>query len=300
MNRIACLLGNVVLLLLSIHTHADDYALSNTTHKSLMVALGCFWCAEQAFEQYVPGVVEAVSGYACGTKAANTTGVPKCNDFPTYRNHPGHYEVIRIEYDPMMTSYEVLVRYAWRNLDPFNGKGQFCDYGTSYLPAIFYANEEERIIADSVLAEVLQQYHDWNPDDIKVPNLPRPTFWKAEEYHQNYYIKNPKSYGYYKNACGRTRKLQIVWGEKEYKCYHDYNLEKSPNCMNFTTVVNEEGLEVDAIINLKEAPEETIGHLPLWGTILVSVMGVLATFGLIMCCKKRQHQKKDDKLASVV
>merc|ERR1712232_442612 len=155
---------------------ADDYILTNSTHKSLVVALGCFWCAEQAFEQYAPGVVEAVSGYACGTSAANTTGAPECNDYPTYRNHPGHYEVILIEYDPTKTSYEVLVRYAWRNLDPFDGEGQFCDKGTSYLPAIFYSNEEERIAADNVLTEILQEYPEWNADDIAVPNLPRPTF----------------------------------------------------------------------------------------------------------------------------
>mmetsp|Transcript_14844 Transcript_14844/g.21081 ORF Transcript_14844/g.21081 Transcript_14844/m.21081 type:complete len:141 (+) Transcript_14844:333-755(+) len=100
---------------------ADDYTI-DPNNKSLLVALGCFWCAEQAFELYAPGVVEVVSGYAGGQ-----------NDNPTYRNHPGHYEVILIEYDPLKTSYELLVGYAWRNLDPFDGNGQFCDKGTSKL-----------------------------------------------------------------------------------------------------------------------------------------------------------------------
>ena len=92
-----------------------------------------FWCAEQAFEQYAPGVIEAVSGYSGPSGIGN----------PTYRNHPGHYEVILIEYDPLKTTYKLLVEYAWRNIDPFNGAGQFCDYGPSYYPAIFYDTNEE-------------------------------------------------------------------------------------------------------------------------------------------------------------
>lgn len=300
MNCSHYLFGPILLLVSFLHiTHADDYILTNSTHKSLVVALGCFWCAEQAFEQYAPGVVEAVSGYACGTSAANTTGAPECNDYPTYRNHPGHYEVILIEYDPTKTSYEVLVRYAWRNLDPFDGKGQFCDKGTSYLPAIFYSNEEERIAADNVLTEILQEYPEWNADDIAVPNLPRPTFWKAEDYHQNYYVKNPKNYGYYKFACGRTNRLKKVWGEEEYECYHDYNLEESPTCMNFTTITNEEGVKVDAIINAKDAPEETVGIMPRWATILISIVGVAIAIGFMLCCVKKHHgTKKDDKIDS--
>jgi len=97
-----------------------------------------------------------VSGYAGGQ-----------NDNPTYRNHPGHYEVILIEYDPLKTSYELLVGYAWRNLDPFDGNGQFCDKGTSYLPAIFYANEEQRETAERVRSEILE-IKQWDENDVKV------------------------------------------------------------------------------------------------------------------------------------
>lgn len=155
---------------------ADDYTVREG-HKSMLCAVGCFWCGEQAFEQYAPGVVEAVSGYAGGT-----------NDNPTYRNHPGHYEVVLVEYDPKLTSYELIVNYAWRNLDPFDGIGQFCDKGTSYRPAIFYANQEEKEIADRVREEVLAA-NNWTLDEIAVPNLERPKFWTAEGYHQDYYIK---------------------------------------------------------------------------------------------------------------
>merc|ERR1711982_127682 len=140
---------------------------------------------------------------------------------PTYKNHPGHYEVILIEYDPSKTTYETLVRYAWRNLDPFDRLGQFCDKGTSYLPAIFYDNDDELNVAEKVLSEVLQEHPDWNRADIAVTNLPRPTFWIAEEYHQDYYNKNPLKYKYYKFACQRTERLKEVWGEEEYDCYHD-------------------------------------------------------------------------------
>ena len=118
-----------------------------------------FWCAEQAFEQYAPGVIEAVSGYSG----------PNGIDNPTYRNHPGHYEVILIEYDPLKTTYKLLVEYAWRNIDPFNGAGQFCDYGSSYYPAIFYDGDEERMAAEEVKEEILQQYPTWDEDSLVVP-----------------------------------------------------------------------------------------------------------------------------------
>mmetsp|Transcript_36663 Transcript_36663/g.74733 ORF Transcript_36663/g.74733 Transcript_36663/m.74733 type:complete len:306 (+) Transcript_36663:230-1147(+) len=251
---------------------ADDYTVA-PGNKSLLVALGCFWCAEQAFEQYAPGVVEAVSGYAGGT-----------NDSPTYRNHPGHFEVILIEYDPTKTSYELLVNYAWRNLDPFDAIGQFCDKGTSYRPAIFYETEEERLVAESVRSEILEQYPDWTEEDevVVVPNLERPKFWTAEEYHQNYYIKNPNNYGYYKERCGRTQRLKQVWGEDEYRCYHD--LEST--CFNMT-VVNEVGEEVVAEVNVKEAPPEKAGVMPNWAIIVVSVAAAVFVLLLSVCLWKR-------------
>mmetsp|Transcript_2368 Transcript_2368/g.5463 ORF Transcript_2368/g.5463 Transcript_2368/m.5463 type:complete len:307 (-) Transcript_2368:702-1622(-) len=281
---------------------ADDYTVAES-HKSLLVAVGCFWCGEQAFEQYAPGVVEAVSGYAGGT-----------NDNPTYKNHPGHYEVVLIEYDPTKTSYELLVEYAYRNLDPFDGNGQFCDKGASYHPAIFFATEEEQLRAEEVLAEILELYPDWSEESIKVPILERPKFWKAEEYHQDYYIKNPSNYGYYKNRCGRSQRLKEVWGEDQFKCYHDEDFtcwtdtttnttttatttldgdyesdDESDSDSNggigpggLATVKNENGEVVAAESNAKNAPAETSARLATWAKVVIAIVcGVVGLIGLL-------------------
>jgi len=260
-----------IFLLLSSNTNGnknDDYTIS-PNNKSFLAALGCFWCAEQAFEQYAPGVIEAVSGYAG----------PNGNSNPTYRNHPGHYEVVLVEYDPTLTSFELLVEYAFRNLDPFDARGQFCDEGSSYLPAIFYANEEERSVVEGVRGEILATRPSWDASSVAVTIMERPTFWKAEEYHQNYYIKNPGDYGYYKKACGRTARLKEVWGEEEYYCYHDLEL----SCLVNGTVFNEEGVEVDAVVNLKNAPEEVAGLMPQWAIWVVSLVAI-SLAGWVCCC----------------
>ena len=269
----------LLLFLQVIIISGDDYTI-DPNNKSLLIAAGCFWCAEQAFEQYAPGVIEAISGYSG----------PNGIDNPTYKNHPGHYEVILIEYDPSKTSYKVMVEYAWRNLDPFNGRGQFCDYGPSYYPAIFYANDEEKLAAEQVKKEILEEYPQWDESSIVVPLLERPKFWTAQDYHQDYYIKNPKNYGYYKNACGRTRRLKEVWGESEYSCYHDYDLQVS--CFN-ATVLNEEGEEVEAVVNIKEAPEETVGLMPTWAVALVSSIAAVLFCCMIMFCSFKCGKRGD-------
>jgi len=288
----------LVLLCCAVLISADDYTVAEG-NKSLIVAIGCFWCAEQAFEQYAPGVVEAVSGYAGGT-----------NDNPTYRNHPGHYEVILIEYDPAKTSYELLVNYAYRNMDPFDGNGQFCDKGSSYYPAIYYETEDELMAAETVLAEILEMNPDWSEDDIKAPILERPTFWTAETYHQDYYIKKPSNYGYYKNACGRTQRLKEVWGKEEYECFHDeeYSCLTNTNItiidpetgeeaeVEFATVVNADGELVKAETNIKNAQEETVGLIPRWQIILLSILGAIVACGLILfvalrCCSSKENME---------
>eukprot|EP00586_Coscinodiscus_wailesii_P018667 CAMPEP_0172506906 /NCGR_PEP_ID=MMETSP1066-20121228/199418_1 /TAXON_ID=671091 /ORGANISM="Coscinodiscus wailesii, Strain CCMP2513" /LENGTH=284 /DNA_ID=CAMNT_0013284181 /DNA_START=18 /DNA_END=872 /DNA_ORIENTATION=+ len=274
--------GGIVFFLVfyAIVITADDYTVADG-NKSILVALGCFWCAEQAFEQYAPGVVEVVSGYAGGV-----------NENPTYRNHPEHYEVVLIEYDPNKTSYEILVNYAYRNMDPFDAHGQFCDKGKSYYPAIFYQNEKERMTAEKVLAEILEMYPDWSEDKIKAPILERPTFWTAEEYHQNYYIKNPLNYGYYKNACRRSQRLKEVWGEDEYKCYH----EEEYSCFNMT-VLNANGTKVKAELNAKNAPEETAGLLSRTQIIVISICGAVVLIGLIFLVKSKTYTHNKECIA---
>eukprot|EP00566_Odontella_aurita_P020043 CAMPEP_0113538310 /NCGR_PEP_ID=MMETSP0015_2-20120614/7294_1 /TAXON_ID=2838 /ORGANISM="Odontella" /LENGTH=293 /DNA_ID=CAMNT_0000437869 /DNA_START=164 /DNA_END=1045 /DNA_ORIENTATION=+ /assembly_acc=CAM_ASM_000160 len=264
----------------------DNYVVPSG-QKSLLVAMGCFWCGEQAFEQYAPGVTEAVSGYAGGT-----------SDNPTYYDHSsaGHYEVVLVTYDPDKVSYEALVQYAWRNIDPFDGRGQFCDKGTSYRPAIFFETEEEREIAERVLDDILKERPDWDRDSIAVPLLERPAFWTAEGYHQDYYLKKPRNYGYYKNACGRTKRLEDVWGEEEYGCYHDTSL----SCFG-GNVTNNEGMEVVAEVNIKNAPKESSFLMPTWGIVVLS----MAAFAFVYsgyCIlshfqknkKKRFEKEKDD------
>lgn len=275
-SQIRFLAFSLILLVALVPINGDNYAI-DPSNKSLLIAAGCFWCAEQAFEQYAPGVVEVVSGYA------GVSGIEN----PTYRNHPGHYEVILIEYDPSKTTYELLVEYAWHNIDPFDGFGQFCDRGFSYYPVIFYDNEEEQLVAEEVLGKIVDKY-DWDNSTIAVPMLERPVFWTAEDYHQDYYIKNPKNYGYYKKRCGRTQRLKEVWGEEEYYCYHD---EETP-CFN-STVVNEEGMEVAAEVNVKNAPEETVGLMPTVALIGVSVAAALTGVTLIACLYQRMRRNEE-------
>ena len=129
-----------------------------------------------------------------GMRATLCEGYLRLFSRSTYRNHKGHYEVILIEYDPSKTTYELMVEYAFRNIDPFDGFGQFCDRGFSYYPVIFYQNEEEKMAAEEVLDRIVER-NGWDKNDIDVPLLERPLFWIAEDYHQDYYVKNPRNYG---------------------------------------------------------------------------------------------------------
>lgn len=287
----AALLALGMILVLDL-VSADDYTIAEG-NKSMLVAIGCFWCVEQAFEQYAPGVVEAVSGFAGGEM-----------ENPTYANHDGHYEVALVEYDPAKTSYEVLLNYAYRNMDPFDGTGQFCDKGLTYRPAIFYETEEEREIAEEVLAVILET-KDWEMLDIKAPLLERPKFWKAGDYHQDYYLKNPAIYGYYKNACGRPKRLKDVWGLDEYECFHD----ESHACFNdysgnVTALEDEEGLTLPGVINsdgvivkaesnIKGAGAETAAPMPYWAMITTATAAVVVAF-LIVVVVYRRFRKKDE------
>jgi len=253
----------------------------------------------------------------------NATQQNKTNKNTAYRNHPGHYEVILIEYNPSKTSYEVLVNYAYRNMDPFDETGQFCDKGSSYYPAIFYETEAEREVAEDVLTAIIEQY-DWDIEDIAAPILPRPVFWTAETYHQDYYIKNPSNYGYYKNACRRPQRLEELWGTDEYKCYHeeehtcfiiDNNIGigvgmdeiDDGNTTSTTTatvsdgnggsggggadvpqVVNADGELVVPESNIKNAGAETAGLLPRWAIIVISIVGVLIICVIAKFCMDRE------------
>ena len=173
---------------------------------------GCFWCMEEAFE-IVPGVYEAVSGFAGGTVSN-----------PSYQavvsGTTGHYEVVRVFYDPEAITYEELLYVFWRNVDPLDDGGQFCDRGTAYRAAVFYSTEIERELAEASLLELKASGRFASPIVTEIRSLRASTdeshdgFWPAEEYHQNYYLENPVRYRFYKESCGRTRRLRQLWGEE--------------------------------------------------------------------------------------
>jgi peptide-methionine (S)-S-oxide reductase len=158
---------------------------------------GCFWCVESDFE-HLEGVIEAQSGY---------TGGDLRN--PTYRNHEGHVEAVRVIYDPARVSYRQLLHYFWRHHDPLDGGGQFCDRGPPYRPAIF-VTEAQRADAEASLAETQRVLG----RTVATPIRPLGRFWPAETYHQDYYEKNPVQYRYYRWRCGRDQRVQEVWGDR--------------------------------------------------------------------------------------
>jgi len=167
---------------------------------------GCFWCVESDFDT-VPGVVETISGYTGGTAAD-----------PTYKQvtagGTGHREAVQIRYDPKQVSYERLLHIFWRSVDPTDGGGQFCDRGESYQTAIFVGNEEERRLAEAS-KEALERSMVLDAP-VVTPIEVGGEFYPAEDYHQDYYEKNPFRYRYYRFACRRDSKVQQVWGKQAH------------------------------------------------------------------------------------
>ena len=159
---------------------------------------GCFWCMESAFQER-EGVVDVVSGFSGGTL-----------ENPTYKgNHEGHFEAVRVRYDPAVISYRQLLELFWVNIDPLDNQGQFCDKGPSYRSAIFPASEQERRLAEQSLAEVAARF---SPDPVATEIRDAGAFWPVEEGHQDYYLKNPLRYKYYRWNCGRDQRLEELWG----------------------------------------------------------------------------------------
>ncbi len=161
---------------------------------------GCFWCTEADFEK-VPGVKAAVSGYTGGRTAD-----------PTYEQvsagGTGHYESVRITYDPRQVSYGQLLDYYFRTVDPTDAGGQFCDRGESYRTAVFAADPEQLELAKAEKAETAKAL----AKPIATAILPAVRFYPAEGYHQDYYKKNALKYKYYRSRCGRDARLAEVWG----------------------------------------------------------------------------------------
>jgi len=174
-------------------------AVSKDIEKNAYFAGGCFWCMEEVFEK-VNGVIDVVSGYSGGKKSN-----------PTYeevtKGKTGHIEVIKISYNPGIISFKDLLNIFWINIDPYDGYGQFCDKGNSYISAIFYQNDNEK----NLIKDSLNNLKQIDVKKIKTKYFKFEEFYLAEEYHQNYYKKNPFRYNVYKINCGRDARLQEVW-----------------------------------------------------------------------------------------
>ncbi len=165
--------------------------------KSAVFAGGCFWCVESDFDK-LPGVKATVSGYTGGE-----------TERPTYRDHEGHVEAVEVTYDPKVVNYRQLTDYLLRHIDPTDAGGQFCDRGHSYTSAIFVADGEERAAAEAAIAAAEAALG----KPVVTPVFDRRPFWIAEDYHQNYYKKNPIRYRYYRSACGRDARVKKLWGK---------------------------------------------------------------------------------------
>lgn len=169
-----------------------------------LFAGGCFWCMEPPFEK-LDGVSDVSSGYA-GGRTKN----------PTYEEvssgTTGHIEVVQITYDPAKVTYAKLLEVYWRNVDPLTPNQQFCDAGEQYRSAIFALDATQKKLAESSKAalETSKRF----PSPIVTEILPAATFYAAEEYHQDYYKKNPTRYKYYRWNCGRDQRLKQLWGNE--------------------------------------------------------------------------------------
>lgn len=162
---------------------------------------GCFWCMEGPFER-VPGVVSVESGYTGGP-------VPGPSYKAVSAGVTGHTEAIRVVYDPAKVSYSDLLAVFWVNIDPTQANGQFCDRGTQYRSGIFPGNVEERRLAEASKQAAGQQLG----QPIVTEITDKQTFWLAEDYHQDFYKKEPDHYTRYRTGCGRDARLHALWGE---------------------------------------------------------------------------------------
>ncbi len=181
-------------------TQANAANMSHT--ENAVFAGGCFWCMTPPFEK-LSGVIEVLSGYTGGTGLK-----------PTYKDYAekGHIEAVQIIYDPSKINYSELLDVFWRQIDPTDPGGQFCDRGPQYRSAIFYENDEQKRLAEKSVAALDKsgRYH----KPIVTELIKATAFYKAEDYHQDYYKKNPIRYKFYRYNCGRDQYLKKIWGKE--------------------------------------------------------------------------------------
>ena len=168
--------------------------------EEVVLAGGCFWCLEHDLES-LKGIDSVISGYSGGDLKN-----------PTYENHDGHQEVVLVNYDPRVVTLSEIYKLYLRNIDPLDGDGQFCDRGNSYRPVIFFKNLDENNEASKSLLSASKELG-VSFEKIKVELKPKSQFWEAEDYHQDYAKRNELKYKFYRFACGRDQKLDILWKE---------------------------------------------------------------------------------------
>ena len=172
----------------------------NTLAEELILAGGCFWCLEHDLES-LKGINFVKSGYSGGDLQN-----------PSYENHDGHQEVVLVDYDSKLVSFPEILRLYLRNIDPLDGKGQFCDRGDSYRPVIFFKDKIEESDAKNALISASNELK-VPLEKISVELKPKHQFWLAEEYHQNFAERNELKYKFYRFSCGRDQKLDKLWGD---------------------------------------------------------------------------------------
>ena len=183
-------------------THAQPPTKIDQNLSVATFAGGCFWCMETAFEG-MKGIDSVVSGYMGGVELN-----------PTYqqvsRGQTGHAEVVQVSYDPSIVSYDLLLTTFWYNIDPYVSDRQFCDRGRQYRPEIFVHTADQRDQANASVKAIKKR--SLLKGSFMVPISKAGTFYPAEKYHQDYYLKNPRHYKRYRQGCGRDQRLQVIWG----------------------------------------------------------------------------------------
>jgi peptide-methionine (S)-S-oxide reductase len=179
------------------------YAAESTGTAKATFAGGCFWCMEPPFDK-LDGVLSTISGYTGGTKKN-----------PTYEEvsagRTGHTEAVEITYDTKKITYSKLLEVFWRNIDPLTPNAQFCDVGNQYRSAIFYHDETQKRFAEESKKALSKRFR----EPIVTEIVPASQFYPAEDYHQDYYKKNPIRYKLYTHGCGRERRLEQLWGNEQ-------------------------------------------------------------------------------------
>jgi peptide-methionine (S)-S-oxide reductase len=194
---------SVILLVLRGGAYSASQSTGPAGTAKATFAGGCFWCMEPPFDK-LDGVISTISGY---------TGGKKKN--PTYEEvssgNTGHAEAVQVTYDPNKITYEKLLEAFWHNVDPLTANRQFCDVGNQYRTAIFYHDENQKRLAEESKKALSKRFK----EPIVTEIVPAGEFYPAEDYHQDYYIKNPLRYKFYRYSCGRDQRLEALWGPAE-------------------------------------------------------------------------------------